>query len=203
MAQSVGRGIALPFLDRGTRRGWVVSSTPWPHFTPGKDPVPIVQETGWAPRPVWTGGKSRPHRDSITDRPARSWWEGSVWIVYQRRRVGRQAIRSYLSVSHQHTSSWSPKLMNRFRLNLVWAGDLKVNTRIGLIYLRPTSVLRRSRSFLKVHWLPMEWMTGNWVPTATRTFVSFVVSELLGPSHCQPFSFPSRGYGVPNIFLLG
>ena len=32
---------------------------------PGKDPVPIVQEAGWAPGPVWTGGKSRPHRDSI------------------------------------------------------------------------------------------------------------------------------------------
>jgi len=39
---------------------------------PGKDAVPIVQEAGWAPRPVWTGGKSRPHRDSIPDRPARS-----------------------------------------------------------------------------------------------------------------------------------
>jgi len=40
--------------------------------TPGKDPVPIVQEAGWAPGPVWTGGKSRPHRDSTPDRPARS-----------------------------------------------------------------------------------------------------------------------------------
>jgi len=50
----------------------VVSSTPLPHFTPGKDPVPILQETGWAPRSVWTGGKSRPSRDSIPDRPARS-----------------------------------------------------------------------------------------------------------------------------------
>ena len=39
---------------------------------PGKDPVPILQEAGWAPGPVWTGGKSRPHRDSIPDRPARS-----------------------------------------------------------------------------------------------------------------------------------
>ena len=38
----------------------MVSSTPRPHFTPGKDPVPIVQEAGWAPGPVWTGGKSRP-----------------------------------------------------------------------------------------------------------------------------------------------
>jgi len=68
----VGTGIALLFHDRGTRRGWVVRSTPRPHFNPGKDPVPIVQEAGWAPGPVWTGGKSRPHRDSIPVRPARS-----------------------------------------------------------------------------------------------------------------------------------
>ena len=50
----------------------MVSSTPRPHFTPGKDPVPILQEAGWAPGPVWTGGKSRLHQDSILDRPARS-----------------------------------------------------------------------------------------------------------------------------------
>ena len=49
MAQSVGRVIALLFHDRGTRRGSVVSSTPWPHFNPGKDSVPILQEAGWAP----------------------------------------------------------------------------------------------------------------------------------------------------------
>jgi len=70
VAQRMGRGIALYFHDRGTRRGLVVSSTPRPHFTAGKDPVPSLQEVGWAPGPVWTGGKSRPHRDSIPDRPA-------------------------------------------------------------------------------------------------------------------------------------
>ena len=72
VAQRVGRGIAPLFHDRGTRRGWVVSSTPRSHFTPGKDPVLILQEAGWAPGPVWTGGKSYPHRDSIPDRPALS-----------------------------------------------------------------------------------------------------------------------------------
>ena len=48
-------------LDGG---GW---STPRSgRFTPGKDLVPIVQEAGWAPGPVWTGSeKSRPYRDSI------------------------------------------------------------------------------------------------------------------------------------------
>ena len=72
VAQTVGRGIALLYHDRGTRRGRVVSSTPRPHITPGKDPVPIVQEAGWVPGQVWTGGKSRPHQDFIPDRPARS-----------------------------------------------------------------------------------------------------------------------------------
>ena len=72
VTQRVGRGIALLFHDRGTRRGWVVSSTPRLHFTPGKDPVPILQEAGWAPGPAWTGGKSRSHRDSFPDRLARS-----------------------------------------------------------------------------------------------------------------------------------
>ena len=52
------RGIALPFLDHGTRRGWGVSVTPRPLFTPGKDPVPIVQEAGWSPGPVWTGAEN-------------------------------------------------------------------------------------------------------------------------------------------------
>ena len=63
VAQRVGRVIAQLFHDRGTRRGWVVSSTPRPHFTPGKYPVPIVQEAGWGTRAgLDRCGKSRPHR---------------------------------------------------------------------------------------------------------------------------------------------
>jgi len=72
VAQRVGRGIALLFHDHDTRRGWVVSSTPRPYFTSGEDPVPTLQEAGWAPGLVWAGGKCRSHRDSIPDRPARS-----------------------------------------------------------------------------------------------------------------------------------
>jgi hypothetical protein len=67
VAQRVCRGLALLFHDRGTRRGWVVSGTPWPHFTPRKDSLPILQRAGWVPGPVWTGGKSSPHGDSIPD----------------------------------------------------------------------------------------------------------------------------------------
>ena len=52
------RGIALPFHDHSMTRGWRVSVMPWLLFIPGKDPVPIVQEAGWAPGPVWTGAEN-------------------------------------------------------------------------------------------------------------------------------------------------
>jgi hypothetical protein len=67
------RGIALLFHDHGTRKGWGVSVTPRPLFTPGKDPVPIVQEAGWAQGPVWTGAKNLTPTGILSpDRPARS-----------------------------------------------------------------------------------------------------------------------------------
>ena len=38
----------------------MVSSTPQPQFTPGEDPVPILQGAGSAPGPVWMGRISFP-----------------------------------------------------------------------------------------------------------------------------------------------
>jgi len=51
--------------------GWL---TPWPcRFTPGIEPVPIIQEVGWAPGPVWTGSENLAPKGIISpDRPARS-----------------------------------------------------------------------------------------------------------------------------------
>jgi len=40
------RGIAVLFLDHGTTRGWGVSITPRPLFTPGKDQVPVMAVRG-------------------------------------------------------------------------------------------------------------------------------------------------------------
>jgi len=46
---------------------------PRPLFTPGNDSVPIVQEVGWAPGPVWTGAENlAPTGIRSPDRPARS-----------------------------------------------------------------------------------------------------------------------------------
>jgi hypothetical protein len=45
-----GRGVIAPTQSQlGSRRRWVASSG---RFTPGKDPVPIVQVAGWASGPV-------------------------------------------------------------------------------------------------------------------------------------------------------
>jgi hypothetical protein len=46
---------------------------PRPLFTSGKDPVPIVQEAGWAPGLLWTGAENlAPTRIRSPDRRARS-----------------------------------------------------------------------------------------------------------------------------------
>jgi hypothetical protein len=50
-----------------------VSATPRTLSTPVKDPVPIVQEAGWAPVLVWTGAQNiAPIGFRTSDRPARS-----------------------------------------------------------------------------------------------------------------------------------
>ena len=50
----------------------VVSSTPRPHFTSGKDSVPGNRRLGGPQGRSGLAEKSRPHRDAIPDRPARS-----------------------------------------------------------------------------------------------------------------------------------
>jgi hypothetical protein len=71
VTQGAGRGKALLLHDLGTRRGEWSANTPRPQFTPGKDPVPIVQEAGWAPEPVWTGAENlAPTGIRSPDRPS-------------------------------------------------------------------------------------------------------------------------------------
>ena len=92
----------------------MVSSTPRPHITTGKDPVPIVQEAGWALGPVWTGEKSRPHRDSIPDRPARSQslyrmsYPAQTMLRGETRNAGEHAIPVPLCLPHiQQGLAWA------------------------------------------------------------------------------------------------
>jgi hypothetical protein len=51
----------------------MASPTPRPLYPREKDPVPIVQEAGWAPRPVWTAAENlAPTGIRSPERPARS-----------------------------------------------------------------------------------------------------------------------------------
>jgi hypothetical protein len=71
----------------GARKGWVVSTTPRPLYPREREPVPIVQEAGWAPGPVWTGTASLALTDIRSpDRPARS---ESIYRLICR---GRQSV---------------------------------------------------------------------------------------------------------------
>jgi hypothetical protein len=47
-AQRGGRGIALPIINFGARRGWVVSATPQLLYPLERDPVHILHVAGWA-----------------------------------------------------------------------------------------------------------------------------------------------------------
>ena len=71
VAQKVGRGIALLFHNRSTRRGEWSAARPGCTLPPGKTRYPFYKRLR-GPQD-WSGraGKSRPHRDSIPDRPAR------------------------------------------------------------------------------------------------------------------------------------
>jgi hypothetical protein len=53
-AQRGSRGIALLF-NLGARWRWVLTAIPWLLYSWERDPVPIVQEAGWASGSVGTG----------------------------------------------------------------------------------------------------------------------------------------------------
>jgi hypothetical protein len=38
--------------------GWVVRAKPRPLYPRERDPVPVLQEAGWTPGPVWTGAEN-------------------------------------------------------------------------------------------------------------------------------------------------
>ena len=82
-------------MTYGTRRGWGVSVTPRPLFTPGKDPVPIVQEDGWATGPVWTGAENLASTGiRYPDRSARS------QLLYRLRYPAHSKVRYYIRTNN-------------------------------------------------------------------------------------------------------
>ena len=68
---------------------------------PGKDPVPTVQEAGWAPGPVWTGAENlAPTGIRSPDRPARS---QSLYRLSYRAHAGQ--VREYYAFLQANSAS--------------------------------------------------------------------------------------------------
>ena len=75
----------------------MVSITPRSHFTPGKDPLPILQDAGWAPGPVWTGGKSRIHFDVLAN------VEATIEITRRATGLDARLQPEFNNHKHRHT----------------------------------------------------------------------------------------------------
>ena len=81
--------------------GWVVNPTPRPIYTRERNQVPIVQEAGLAPGPVWTGAKNlAAHQDSISGPPL---WSESL---HQRRCPGSHLSRYMTNKEKKSLSAW-------------------------------------------------------------------------------------------------
>jgi hypothetical protein len=149
MAQSRSRVIALLLHDHGTRRGWGVRVTPRPFFTPGKDPVPIVQEAGWAPGPVWTDAENlAPTGMRSPDRPSHSQPMYRLGYPVLLRR-GLNEKESFVRKQHyfernlavnfatsvRHIQRWAH--MEKFCFKWGWTNPVFNRRKIVILVLRP------------------------------------------------------------------
>ena len=117
MNANVGKGKVFPLQSRcGPEGGYRYSSAlPWQRhwlggewsaarpsrtLPPGKTRYPFYRRFFWAPGLVWTGGKSRRHRDSIPDRLARS------------QSLYRLSYPACECRYHQNSSLWLVKVTN-------------------------------------------------------------------------------------------
>ena len=73
-AQRGGSGRALCIHNNtGARQGWVANIMPLPQYPQERDPVPIIQKTGWTSGPVQTCTENlAPTRIPTPNHPARS-----------------------------------------------------------------------------------------------------------------------------------
>jgi len=68
------------FFDYGAGWWWVLTPRP-DRFPPGKDPVPIVQEAGWASKPVWKATGSLAPRRGSNSGPSMFIWNVPVFVT--------------------------------------------------------------------------------------------------------------------------
>ena len=88
----------------------------WSAARPGRTLSPGKNHCigGWVgPGPVWTGGKSRPHRDSIPDRPIRS--QSPYRLSYPVHISTWSSIKLKPTCVSSHAFYWTPIKILNFR----------------------------------------------------------------------------------------
>jgi hypothetical protein len=114
----MGRGIAVLFLDLGTRRVWVVSTTPRPLYPPATTRYSLYRRLGG---PQGRSGRVRkisPHQDSIPVQPVANRYTGWAILALASSVVINKTF--YLTVG----SRWKYVLLWQQRLRLLLSGFL-------------------------------------------------------------------------------
>jgi hypothetical protein len=110
-----------------------------PLFTPGRDPVPIVQEAGWAPVPVLTGAENLASTGIWSpDRPARSqslyrlsypahschvdWSKPCVSCITWRSNIEKEGKSDKVVCAKLSHSSSHPYSMLNMAVGVAWKG---------------------------------------------------------------------------------
>ena len=87
-------------------------------FTPGKDPVPLVQKARWAPGPVWTGAENlTPTGIQSLNRPAHS------QLLYRLRYPAHTCIGNGCYLGTAPSPTTTSKKQMKANLSTTWTGE--------------------------------------------------------------------------------
>jgi hypothetical protein len=103
---------------------------PRPHLTPGKDPVPIVQEAGCASGPVWTGeenlaptGIRSPARPTRRQSLYRLRYPANIWLLLKGYKLFfLVTVCNYLTTENDSGfpgTQWTPDSVAMLRISLL------------------------------------------------------------------------------------
>jgi len=130
--------------------------------------LPILQEAGWAPGPVWTAGNSRTYRDSIADRPARS--QSQYRLSYPAHSLSRNFLKCLVGMQPLVAETDLPFRSrsvivsgyvidtNKYLQCVLW-NELKISFKIrDLLTLRATLSYRLRNPFLRQRNTLLQWV---------------------------------------------
>jgi hypothetical protein len=153
----------------------VVNSTPRPLYRRERDAVPILQEAGWAPGPVWTAAENlAPTGVRSPDRPTRN--ESLYRLSYSwfNSRCCPNGFRENLRKIKNSSCQSSPVSVCRFKFYTF------LNTKLlRTILLRSVLWVSNMQQLLILYRVVLKGKQQTW------TIISFVMLTLINPCICS------------------